>query len=162
VSAHPDLRRLDDLPESERKTALAHLGVCSACRRAAVAEDPTRVFSILAARQVPEEVLERVSRGVAAVLRGDPGAPSLAFRPRRARIVSAWAAAAALAAALLLPLASRSPLPEGRDNGTASLARAPMPRPEPSGAPRTGEPEMVNLAVGDTEIMMIFDPRIDL
>ncbi|MBZ5640614.1 MAG: hypothetical protein LAO51_17900 [Acidobacteriia bacterium] len=160
MSGHPDLPRLDYLPEADRREVLRHLHVCAACRRQAIADDPSRVFALLAAREVPRGVLERVSSGVAeAVRRGETASTHL--RPRRLRATAAWAAAAALAAALLLPLAGDFARP-GPKGVAAVLAPAAVPRAGAEVVSPPGQAQVVNLTVGETQLVMIFDPRIDL
>jgi hypothetical protein len=161
VNEHPDLRRLDDLPEAGRLAALEHLRVCAACRRAAVADDPARVFALLAVRPIPEEVLDRVVAGVSAAVREGGRNSNLPFWPRRTKVVSAWAAAAALAAILLLPLAGRAPWP-GQGGEEAVLAPAAVSRGGAEIVSSPGATQVVNLTVGDTQLVMIFDPRLEL
>jgi hypothetical protein len=160
MNGHPNLLRLDEVTEAGRREALEHVRGCAACRRAVVAGDPTRVFTLLAVRPVPRDVLDRVSIGVAAAVRGGGSVPSRLPSARRTRIAAAWAAAA-LAVVLLLPLGGGSPgsVPKGE---TAVLAPPEIPRAGVEVVSPPGQPQVVDLTVGETQLVMIFDPRIDL
>jgi hypothetical protein len=160
VTGHPDPLRIDVLPEAERREALEHLRRCEACRRAAMAGDPTRLFSLLAARPLPRNVLDRVATGVSAAVRGGEFVPVHLPSPR-VRMVSAWAAAALLAAALLLPMAGGERRP-GHEDATAVLAPAALPRAGVQVVSSPGVSQVVDLTVGETQLVMIFDPGLDL
>jgi len=160
VNGHPDPLGIDDLDEGERREALEHLGRCEACRKEALAGDASRLFALLAARPVQLDVLDQVSAGVAAAIRGESFAPRR-VRSSRFRTASAWAAAATLAAALLVPLAGRLQQP-GRDRAAAAPAAAPVPRAGVQLVASPGPIQTVDLTVGETQLVMIFDPRLEL
>jgi hypothetical protein len=116
-------------------------------------EDPTAIFARLREVEIPAELLAAVSDGVSRALEHEA--------PRRAwlRPAAAWAAAAALAAAVLVP-AWREPRP------VAPLA-AVAPHAEPARAGisslRTpGPAQVLDLTVGDTQVVMIFDAELAL
>ncbi len=160
MTGHPDPREFDALSGSERLAALEHLGECAACRRELAAEDPTRLFALLAARAVPPRALDLVFSAVAGAIR-EGRAP--AFRPRSRRLLaaSAWAAAAALAAALLVPSGGGA----GRtavSGDVAALVPRTASRAGVEVVASPGVPQVVDLTVGETQIVMIFDPRIEL
>jgi anti-sigma factor RsiW len=160
VNGHPDPHGIAELEEGKRREALEHLGGCEACRKEAVAGDASRLFALLAARPVPLEILDQVSGGVAAAIRGETSVP----RPlpsSRFRTASAWAAAAVLAAALLLPLAGRLGQP-GPERAAAAPAGASVPRAGVQLVASPGAIQTVDLTVGETQIVMIFDPRLEL
>lgn len=92
----------DDLPPRERALALEHLETCVPCRRAALAADPSLVFSVGLAGRVPERPdageAERMRVSVEALRRTTglrSGAPGAATRLRAA-------VAAVLVAAVLI------------------------------------------------------------
>lgn len=160
MTGHPDSRALDALSGSERLAALEHLGECAACRREVAAEDPTRLFALLATRAVPAQALDRVSSGVAVAIR-EGRAPTFRPSPRRLLAASAWAAAAALAAALLVPSGGGA----GRTvvaGDVAALVPRKATRAGIEVVASPGVPQVVDLTVGETQIVMIFDPRIEL
>ena len=160
MNGHPDPLRIDDLDEGERREALEHLGRCGACRKEALAGEASRLFALLAARPVPLDILDQVSVGVAAALRG--GTPvSRRVPSSRFRTASAWAAAATLAAALLVPLAGRLEQP-GPDRAAAIPTGAAVPRAGVQLVASPGPIQTVDLTVGETQLVMIFDPRLEL
>lgn len=143
-----------------RDRALDHALHCRDCRTALVSEDPSRIFSLLALEPIPGDLLEEVSRRVARDL-DRPGKGGGA----RLRLVSAWAAAAALAATILLAAlrlgAPASPLaPDGSRLIAAGPPGGPVAEVSLSGA--SDGSAVVNLTVGGTQVVMIFDGRIDL
>jgi len=146
---------LDGLTGECRREALEHLAGCPACRRRVTAADPALVFALLGAAAVPTEVLERLTLAVESGLPPRPAARGW------------WPAAAALAASLLLTAmfgtyVSRLGSPEPATR--AGLAAIELPAP-----PRTvelisspGRAEVVDLAVGETRVVMIFDRDLDI
>jgi hypothetical protein len=140
---------------SEHDETLAHLRVCGACRAKWLREDPTRVFALLASAPVPEPVLRSVSRQVSAAIdrpvrRSEPVAPI------------AFPGVAAAAAALILALATGwlALAPSNLSRPVAGQAAPPHADVELISSP--GEGRVVDLTVGDTQVVMIFDPRLEL
>ena len=163
MSAHPSLEtlsHLDGMAPDRRRELLRHVRACSACRSQWAASDPTRLFAMLSTREVPEDLLDSVSEGVFAAI--DSG---IAARPGVSR---AWnlRAAGALAAGILLALGMvfftggtsevGSPVPSVADlveiAPGASLALLETP----------GEARVVDLTMGETRVVMIFDQELDL
>ena len=117
-------------------------------------DDPTAIFARLRDIEIPADLLEAVSSDVTAALDREV--------PRRhwIRPAAAWAAAAALAAALLVP-AALQPRP------VAPLAKAVPQAAEPARAGisslRTpGPAQVLDLTVGGTQVVMIFDAELKL
>ncbi len=160
MNGHPDPLGLDALEEGERREAIEHLGRCEACRKKALAGDASRLFALLAASPVPRDILDRVSSGVAAAIRGEAPVPRRA-PSYRVRTASAWAAAAVLAAAILLPLAGRPGQP-GPERASAAPSREQVPRAGVQLVASPGAIQTVDLTVGETQLVMIFDPRLEL
>jgi hypothetical protein len=159
----PTWTRFDELEGSRRASALEHARGCAACRRLLLVDDPSRAFALLAARPIPPAVLERVSSRVAsAIATGD-----LAASDRTARHVAAagWAAALLLAAGAAGLLSGPSEVPE---LSTPAVTRAVMASGEiglQAGVEVLSSPgnaRIVDLAVGDTQVVMIFDEGLDL
>ena len=116
-------------------------------------DDPTAIFARLRDIEIPADLLEAVSSDVTAAL--DREVPRRWIRP-----AAAWAAAAALAAALLVP-AALQPRP------VAPLAKAVPQAAEPARAGisslRTpGPAQVLDLTVGGTQVVMIFDAELKL
>jgi hypothetical protein len=112
----PDWRVLrdDDASSEAAETARRHLGECRECRQAALAFDPTLLFSLsspptpVARAMSSEAMIERMRERVAGA-RAMQQAPPAAARQRRLRGVSR------VAAAVLLPLAGLGLVAAGLD-----------------------------------------------
>ena len=119
-------------------------------------DDPTSIFARLREIEIPAELLNAVSQGVSDALDHDV--------PRRSwtRPAVAWAAAAALAIAVLVPAAFQ-PRP-------VAPAVAVVPAPTAASLPRAGmsslrtpgPAQVLDLTVGDTQVVMIFDAELKL
>ena len=75
MSRHPDLEPLladDDrsIEAADRDALLRHVRECRGCRARVAAEDPLRLFALLALDEVPADKLERLDAGLAAALEG--------------------------------------------------------------------------------------------
>lgn len=148
-TVHPDLERLAEgtLGREAREAALDHLVGCADCRRRWLADDPTRAFALLGRAPVPEPVLDGVVDGV-----------RRETAPRRRVAAGAWAAAILIVATLVgFGLQKREPVIvaealelDARPRGTLALLESP------------GEAEVVDLAVGENQVVMIFDQEFDL
>jgi hypothetical protein len=128
---------------------LEHVRSCAACRRGFVGDDPSKLFALLALRPIPGKTLERVSSGVTAALDGAERGPG-----EGRRMVAGLAAAIVLAA--LLGGALRGPLSPGSEGETAG-ERSHVAVLSPAGAA-----PVVDLTVGDTQVVMIFDERLEI
>lgn len=155
MSHLPQGAGLDSLAGAARAEAVAHARACPACRAGLLAADPVAVFALLDEVEIPETLLLSVSAGVGAAL--DRQAPRRAWL----RPAAAWAAAAGLALGLLVPAAVR----RGPGPPLASSAAVVPPRAERAGieALRTpGPAQVLDLTVGDTQVVMIFDAELAL
>ena len=172
MTAHPPYERLralsDESPveEGDRTALLQHLAGCAACRERWLDEEPSRVFSLLSVEAIPEEALERLTRNLNRAI-DTQDAPSRVLPLRYA--VAAIAAALALAAFFGVELTRRSPVVPQVALDTASPAElsAPLGRdrsPEPGieliHSPGTAQ--VLDLSVGDTQFVMIFDEALDI
>lgn len=143
-----------------RRRALRHLTACVTCRSALAGEDPSRIFSLLGRAPVPPEILDQVSRGVAAGIAdraGRRGAGGVTVA--RLRLAGALAASLLLAALLGLPLLGpSSPGPEVvAEAGPSAAPRAAIELVE-----RADRAEVFDLTVGGTQVVMIFDEGMEL
>lgn len=120
-------------------------------------DDPTAIFARLRDVEIPPELLASVSQGVSAAL--DREVP----RPTWIRPAVAWAAAAALAIAVLVPAALR-PHPQAPPVvAVAAPAAAPVtPRAGIESLRTPGSAQVLDLTVGDTQVVMIFDAELKL
>ncbi len=116
-------------------------------------EDPSRIFARLASRPIERAVLDAVSRNVRLGILAE-AAPRRPARRRGLAAAAAWAAAAALAGALLVP--------SERPSGRAAAALPAAGRAEVEVVSSPGTPEVVDLSVGDVQLVMIFDREMDL
>ena len=117
-------------------------------------DDPTAIFARLREIDIPADLLEAVSLDVSAALDREV--------PRRTwiRPLAAWAAAASLALALLVPAARQPhPLPPLAKvvPQTAQPARAGI-----SSLRTPGPAQVLDLTVGGTQVVMIFDAELKL
>jgi len=158
VRPHPDpevLAAADGLAPDARMELLRHVAECSACRGIYVASDPARLFGLLAARPLPAARLDEVSAGVAAAI--DSGARS--GGSRAARAATAIAASLVLAALTLF-------LTEDRPRGRAVAPFAGFAGVTPAASltllDSPGEARVMDLTMGDTQVVMIFDRELDL
>ncbi len=138
-----------------------------AARQRLAGDDPTRLFALLATRPVPDAVLDAVSREVAAGIRREGRRPG----------ASRWLAWGGVAAGLLLAATLAVPLyrPLGPpatvvvDSGGGAWADPVTPQetlPGREGLQLTlagdARPQVFDLAVGDVQVVMIFDEGLEL
>jgi len=177
MGRHPDPARLEALDVAgagdERRELLEHLRSCGPCRARWVAADPARIFALLQLDDVPEAALERLSAGVMAGL--EPAPHGSRFSARRS--LGAIAASLLLCAAIAGYLRQMPPA-TSELAGTAAPATGTVETAATLGEPQTarasdpvrgvelisspGGGRVVNLSVGDTRVVMIFDEELDL
>jgi hypothetical protein len=117
-------------------------------------DDPTAIFARLRDVEIPADLLEGLSRDVALAL--DREVPERTWL----RPAAAWAAAAALAGALLIP-AALQPRPIAPVAARTPQA-AEAPRAGISSLRTPGPAQVLDLTVGDTQVVMIFDAELAL
>ncbi len=162
MNVHPDsasLRDLDALGPERRDEVLDHVAACSRCRDMFMASDPTRVFALLGRRPIPEDVLEDISASVMAGIEAGEPVPANRFAPGKAWAWSAWAAAVILGVALVLVPVKKTPGPETPEVVAEFHAR---PRATVTVINSPGEARVIDLAIGETQVVMIFDREMDL
>ena len=164
MSEHPRIDRLDETTGDARASMLDHLLGCSSCRASLAGRDPAGLFALLSRRPLPGGILDEVSLGVrAGILEARPGAAS--FRDDLARRVAPWAAAVLLAAGLGTAFVKRPGPPTAPPLPSASLAAVPalLPaRAEVEVLSSPGQAQVVDLTVGETQVVMIFDRGLPL
>jgi hypothetical protein len=150
----PDLAVLatEATPEPVRRAALVHVAECARCRAQLLDEDPTHLFALLALTEIEPRVLAAVSLGAAAQIDAE-ATPS-----RKGWIAGAgWAAAAVLAIGTVRLLAVPfAPEP------TLARVDEKQPRAEVEVLAPAGAKQIVDLTVGESQVVMIFDERMKL
>ncbi len=185
MNRHLDPTRVaafDRLPEAERRRVTEHAASCVDCRRALIEEDPSRWFALLVHQELPGDALEALSERIELRLdRVDRRAPVA-----RPGLPGRWVAAAAVAAALLLAVLFGSsidglPTLEQPQNVIAEAAAPPITEDDlleflrrqtesPAVLPARGiellsspgDAEVVDFALGETQVVMIFDAELDI
>ena len=159
---HPELRELlaDELTTSRREPLLRHLQGCARCRAGLAAEDPSRLFALLALEPIPENLLDNLSERVAEGIAEPAAAP--AGRSRRI----GWTS---IAASLLLAGAFSTYLLDRDGNGTEPTSVPVAAVAEERKAEQAfelissrGTAELIDLSVGGERVVMIFDEELDL
>lgn len=162
IDRHPDPLRLADfdaLEDSVRREVLDHVAVCGACRSIWVDADPARVFALLEDDSVTQSALDGLTARI------NDEIDTLQTEPAGRRAGLGWAS---IAASVLL---------------TAVIGGYLISRPQVGGVPivaetavkqhdefagsgievmTPAEAEVYDLTVGDTQIVMIFDERLDI
>ena len=158
-SIHPWLSRPDTDPAG-RPELLEHLAACAICRARAAEHDPVTLFALCALEPVPEEVAERVSRGAELAI------ASAARRRRVGRAVSWAALAASLAAAGVFALFERGHVASPAPGRTAVVVEDTSPQASPASMIEVldspGTADVVEMAVGDAEVTIIFDKELPI
>jgi hypothetical protein len=170
MTPHPDavrFQRFDNLPADERTALLGHVRECADCRRRLAGGDPSRLFALLALETPPAAALNRLSAGLNREL--DRVARSRSG-PGRLRSAASIAAALVLAAflgsyALRQSAPGRAVAADVRPSGdAATLAayEAPAPAEGVELLSTPGQAQVMELAIGDTQVVMIFDEALDI
>ena len=148
MTPHVDPVRLETSSGEDRRSALSHAAGCRACRRAIAAHDPAMLFALLSEAPIPLHVLDAVSTGTARRL----------AEPARVSRMPAVAAAVAAVAIVSGGLLFRGELP----STTVPTALAVVPRAGvevQGGGPVS---QVVDFTVGDTQVVMVYNPELEL
>lgn len=154
---------LDRLDRAGRDLALRHALGCAACRETLRSGDPSGLFALLALRPVPVRTLDEVSSRVATAVATE-GAATEPARSRRA-IWAGWAAALLLAVVVAQTLSVPVRFPTGdelQEDRASAIPAATTPRAGVEVLSSPGTAHVVDLAVGETQVVMIFDEGLDL
>ena len=169
MSRHPSperLTRVDDLPPEERERLLGHVRGCASCRSIWAATDPTRLFALLADQAIPQALLDSVSAGVVAGI--DAQAPgSRGSEPAWARRAVVAVAASVLLAFTAVYFTSSGPrfdVREGMGEGVSRVAdvHGITPGAQLVLLDSPGDAQVMDLTVGETQVVMIFDREFDI
>jgi len=151
VSAHLDPAAFDALEGAARRLAVDHLRGCAACRAAAAAHDPTILFALLDRTAIPAHVLDEVSAGVLRRVESEPAAG----RVRR------LAAAAMLALALLCGWEMGQPPAPPAAPAIAGIKHG-LPRAAVDVRPADAVSGVVDISVGETQVVMVYNGDLHL
>lgn len=155
MSTHVDPIALEASSGSARRAMLAHLDRCPDCRSAASEHDPTILFGLLALEPMPESLLSDLSDDVARLAGRDKFTPFASSRyaasPRRV------AAAAAVVLAVLCGYTMLHEPPAAPP--TISMAR---PRADVAVDSGRGVSQVIDLTVGETQIVMVYNRDLKL
>jgi len=168
MSVHPDLRPLvegADLPVAERRNILNHVRDCAPCRAELAGHDPSLLFSCLTLEPIPDGLLDRVSARAGAAIDRER-------RHRRSRRALAWGSLAAsfLVGGLFLAYAwsQRGSVPAAptraatSETAPAGFLGAAVPAGMIEILDSPGSADVVEISVGDVEVVMIFDEALKI
>jgi len=157
VTGHLDPEAFAGLTGDRRAEAVRHLSRCAACRLSLAEHDPTALFALLGSVPMSPTLLEAATpRARDLDTEGGKVAP-IGRAPR-------WVAmAASLTLAALLGVAAfRSRPAPGILATMPPPLDAPTPRARVALVSSPGTPRVVDLTVGETQVVMIFDSRLSL
>jgi len=155
VSAHVDPVRLAEASGAERRAFLEHVRACAPCRRAAVDHDPSTIFGLLALAPLPPVLLDNLSREVARRAGRDR-------QPYGALSESAtWPRRAAAAAVFVLTLLSGYATLLERSAAPTPLALS-FRRADVEVESGRGVSQVIDLTVGETQIVMVYNGELKL
>ena len=153
MSEHIDPLHLSAAKGPARLAMLQHVRVCDSCRQAAAAQDPSQLFALLALAPMPARLLDDVSIGVARRAGADNASygavEGTAAWPRRA---------AATAAAVLAVICGYATLGERPASPVATSSR----RADVDVDPARGVSQVIDLTVGETQLVMVYNGDLNL
>ena len=157
-----EIAAFDTLANDQRATALDHVRECAVCRAEWLAEDGSRVFALLARAPLPEERLERLSERVDAALdQLEPRVPARRVVFRVASIAASLLLAAALGAVLWNHELPAEPVAVLDETDVLPLFEEDVAGIRLVASPGD-EAQVLDLSIGGTQILMIFDESIEL
>ena len=145
--------RFDDLGRDERAAAVEHATGCADCRNRLCGADPTRAFALLSTLPLPAGALDRLSADL------DRAIDRLERRPSPRRAWASIAASIVLALALVGLVGDRPGAPAPTVVETSAV-EPPYGRVDLLSSP--GQAQVVDLRVGGTQVVMIFDKDLQL
>ena len=155
MSAHVDPVLWASASGRQRDEMLSHLAACSSCRRAIASHDPSALFALLALAPLPPALLDDLSSSVARRVGTDQPSFGALAEP------ASWPRRAAAAAILILTLLS----------GYATLSEKLTVPPPVSLSQRRADVEVdsgrgvsqvIDLTVGETQIVMVYNGDLNL
>jgi len=165
MSDHLSRHRIEDydsLSAERRADVLEHVRDCAGCRTAWLAEDDSRLFALLAHAPIPEHKLDQLSARIdAAIDRVEPR-----IRTRRLGYAAASVAASLLLAAVLGAVLWNHETPAPMLTHLDEIVVQPALEEEIAGIKLVASPDdeaqVLDLKLGETQVLMIFDESIEL
>ena len=155
MSTHVDPAALSKSSGLERRAMLAHVAGCASCRRAVAASDPAILFSLLALAPIPESALDAVSVEVARHAGRDRSPLGVLFDAVAGPRLAASAAVVALALVCgYAVLRDRPAVP-------AAISSS-KPRADVEVESGRGVSQVIDLTVGETQIVMVYNGDLKL
>lgn len=161
MSAHFDPRGWDDVSGPARRALLEHAAACASCREALVAHEPSALFALLALAPMPAPVLDAVSSEVARRA-GIGAAPAAALADATPWVRRATAAAIAVAGLLTAAATFFHTAPTPVPLAPMAVAPRATPRADVEVAPGDAVSQVVDFTVGDTQVVMVYNPELHL
>ena len=168
MNDHPEVKLLDRyeaLSAAQRGDLLRHAERCATCRRRLAEADPTRLFALLSRLPVSEGALNRLTIGLDRELdRDDPKRPGSRWLGAVASIAASLALAAVLGS-FALRLAADLPVASVPAPAMGGVVLAREGEPAPGGLQlifSPGEAQVMELSIGETQVVMIFDEALDI
>jgi len=155
VSAHVDPAGLAASSGGKRREMLEHVRACAPCRRAAAAHDPSLLFGLLALAPLPPVLLDELSREVARRAGADRQVHG-AFSE-----YATWPRRAAAAAVFALTLLSGYATLRERYASPAPLALSSR-RADVEVDSARGVSQVIDLTVGETQLVMVYNGELKL
>lgn len=172
---HVGAAQLEAAHGDERARMLEHIDACPSCRHALAEADPAALFGLLALRPIPVAQLDRLSERVeAAIDRESTPAGAGAVRRRFAGIAASLLLAAGFLGYMQRHERRMTVTADSRSHAVTAAHTTPATPTAvswvaPLDTPRSievletpGTAEIVDFAVGDTQVVMIFDEELDI
>jgi hypothetical protein len=155
MSAHVDPIVWAASSGRERSAMLAHLRACSSCQRSVAAHDPSALFGLLALAPLPPALLDDLSAAVARQAGNDRPSYVVLADP------AVWPRRAAAAAVLVLTLLSGYATLFERSEVTPPLSLSSR-RADVEVESSRGVSQVIDLTVGETQIVMVYNGDLNL
>ena len=155
MSAHVDPVGLAASSGVKRREMLEHVRACAPCRRAAADHDPSLLFGLLALAPLPPVLLDDLSREVARRAGNDRQLYGVLAES------ATWPRRAAAAAVFVLTLLSGYATLRERSTSPAPLALSSR-RADVEVDSGRGVSQVIDLTVGETQIVMVYNGELKL
>jgi hypothetical protein len=155
VSGHVDPALLAESSGAERLALLTHLRTCGPCRNRAVDHDPSLLFGLLALAPVPAVVLDDLCREVARRAGHDRQTVGATYDQ------ATWPRRTAAAAVFALTLLSGYATLRERPTAAVPLALSSR-RADVEVDSAHGVSQVIDLTVGETQIVMVYNGELQL
>lgn len=155
MSAHVDPVRWASSSGRERQALLSHLSGCASCQRAVGDHDPSALFGLLALAPLPRSLMEDLSGTIARRAGIDRTAYGAFAEP------AVWPRRVAAAAILLFTLLSGFATLYERPKVVTPLSLSSR-RADVEVESGRGVSQVIDLTVGETQIVMVYNGELNL